>query len=112
MRRACSVRRCAGRATRGSCCSNRWASSPRRPADAAQLYADAGLPFEAAECYLELGDTGKALDNLCRVQKDDGRYRTAAARAVRLATNLNVLDFRLEHFLGHYVKSGPQDADE
>ena len=90
----------------------RMAHKLQRPADAAQFYADAGLPFEAAECYLELGDTGKALDNLCRVQKDDARYRTAAARAVRMATNLNVLDFRLEHFLGAYVKSGPQDTDE
>jgi serine/threonine-protein kinase len=83
-----------------------------QPAQAAQLYADAGMPFESAEAYLAAGDTGKALENLSRVPRDDKRYRTAAARAVRLATNLGTLDFRLENFLGAYIKSGPQDADE
>jgi serine/threonine-protein kinase len=79
---------------------------------AAQLYADAGMPFEAAHCYLDLGDTGKAIDNLTRVPRDDARYRTAAMQAVRLATNLNVLDFRIEHFLNAFVKNGPQNGDE
>jgi len=83
-----------------------------RKADAAQLYADAGAPFEAAQAYLELGDTGKALENLCRVPAEDAQYRVAAAIAVRLATNLNVLDFRFEHFVGPYVRSGPRDAAE
>ena len=83
-----------------------------RAADAAQLHADAGEPFEASQAYLELGDTGKALDNLCRVPAEDPQYRVAAAIAVRLATNLNVLDFRFEHFIGPYVRSGPRDAPE
>jgi serine/threonine-protein kinase len=90
----------------------RMAKALRQPGEAAQLYADAGMPFEAAHCYLEHGDTGKALDSLTRVQRDDARYRTAAAQAVRLATNLNALDFRLENFLGAFVKSGPQGEDE
>ncbi|HUJ24776.1 MAG TPA: protein kinase [Myxococcales bacterium] len=90
----------------------RVAASLGRHDDAAQLHADAGQPFEAAEAYLAAGDTGKALENLCRVQRDDERYRTAAAQAVRLATNLGVLDFRLENFLGVLVQSGPRDADE
>src|SRR5260370_25112349 len=98
------LRRCAGGAgvagTRGG------------DADGAEFYADAGMPAEAAAAYLSAGDTGKALDNLTRVQREDPRYRTAAAQAVRLATNLGVLDFRLEQFLGAYVKSGPQDATE
>ena len=83
-----------------------------KPGEAAQLYADAGMPFEAAHCYLELGDTGKALDNLARVPRDDARYRTAAAQAVRIATNLNSIDFNLEHFLTSFVKSGPQGDAE
>ncbi len=90
----------------------RVAGTLGRDADAAQFYADAGMPAEAAAAYLSAGDTGKALDNLTRVQREDPRYRTAAAQAVRLATNLGVLDFRLEQFLGAYVKSGPQDATE
>ncbi len=90
----------------------RVAKALGRGADAAQLAADAGLPFEAAQAYLDLGDTGKALDNLCRVPGDDPQYRVAAAIAVRLATNLNVLDFRFENFIGAYVRSGPRDAAE
>ena len=84
----------------------------RQPGQAAQLYAEAGMPFEAAHCYLELGDTGKALDNLARVPRDDERYRTAAAQAVRIATNLNSIDFNLEHFLTSFVKAGPQGDEE
>src|SRR5437763_3940368 len=90
----------------------RMAKALGRKADAAQLYADAGAPFEAAQAYLELGDTGKALENLCRVPAEDAQYRVAAAIAVRLATNLNVLDFRFEHFVGPYVRTGPRDAAE
>jgi tetratricopeptide (TPR) repeat protein len=90
----------------------RVASALGRKADAAQLYAEAGAAFEAAQTYLQLGDTGKALENLSRVPADDPKYRVATAIAVRLATNLNVLDFRFEHFVGPYVRSGPRDAAE
>jgi len=90
----------------------RVAKALGRTADAAQLYADAGAPFEAAQAYLEAGDTGKALENLCRVPDADPQYRVAAAMAVRVATNLNVLDFRFEHFVGPYVRSGPRNAAE
>jgi eukaryotic-like serine/threonine-protein kinase len=92
--------------------AGRVAKALGRKADAAQLYADAGAPLDAAQAYLELGDTGKALDNFCRVPADDAQYRLAAAMAARLATNLNVLDFRFEHFVGAYVGSGPRDAAE
>ncbi len=92
--------------------AGRCAKALRRTADAAQLYADAGLPFEAAQAYLELGDTGKALENLCRVPAEDAQYRVAAAMAVRMAANLNVLDFRFENFVGAYVRSGPKNPAE
>jgi len=92
--------------------AGRCAKALGRTADAAQLYADAGLPFEAAQAYLELGDTGKALENLCRVPAEDAQYRVAAAMAVRMATNLNVLDFRFENFVGAYVRSGPKNPAE
>jgi tetratricopeptide (TPR) repeat protein len=92
--------------------AGRLAQQLGQGAEAAQLYADAGMLFESAEAYLAAGDTGKALENLTRVPRDDPRYRAAAVLAVRLATNLGVLDFRLEHFLGSYVKSGPRDAQE
>jgi eukaryotic-like serine/threonine-protein kinase len=90
----------------------RVAKAMGRVGDAAQLFADAGAPFEAGQAYLEAGDTGKALENLCRVPAEDVQYRMAAAMAVRLATNLNVLDFRFEHFIGSYVRSGPANPAE
>ena len=92
--------------------AGRLAKALGRTANAAEFYADAGVPFEAAQAYLELGDTGKALDNFCRVPADDAQYRVAAAMAVRLATNLNLLDFRFEHFVGAYVRSGPRNDAE
>ena len=92
--------------------AGRIAMALGRKADGAQLYAEAGMPFEAAQAYLDLGDTGKALENFCRVPPDHAQYRVAAAIAVRLATNLNVLDFRFENFVGAFVRSGPRDAAE
>src|SRR6202011_660899 len=90
----------------------RVAKALGRTADAAQLYADAGVPFAAAQGYLELGDTGTAPETLGRVPDGDPQYRVAAAMAVRVATNLNVLDFRFEHFVGPYVRSGPRNTAE
>jgi len=92
--------------------AGRMAQQLGQSAQAAQLYADAGMPYESAEAYLAAGDTGKALENLARVQRDDPRYRAAAVMAVRLASNLGALDFRFEHFLGPFVKSGPREAQE
>ncbi len=81
--------------------------------DAANMYAEAGMPYEAAMCYLEVGDTGKSLENLIRVPRSNKqRYRKAAAQAVSLACELNVLSFRLEHFLTEFIASGPVDARE
>ena len=81
--------------------------------DAAQLYADAGQPYEAASCYARAGDSGKQLDNLIRVPKADPRYREAAGAAVRLATGIRSgLTFQLEHFLGAFAKTAPAGDDE
>ena len=90
----------------------RLATALGRTADAAQLHADAGQPFQAAQRYLEAGDTGKALDNLIRVPRDDANYRAAAIEAVRLSSALNVLSFQMEHFLGSFLKPGPQGPAE
>jgi serine/threonine-protein kinase len=84
-----------------------------RVSDAANMYAEAGMPYDAAMCYLEIGDTGKSLDNLIRVPRSNKqRYRKAAAHAVSLACELNVLSFRLEHFLTEFIASGPVDTRE
>ena len=55
--------------------AGRLAKALGRTANAAEFYADAGLPFEAAQAYLELGDTGKALENFCRVPAAPAAFR-------------------------------------
>jgi tetratricopeptide (TPR) repeat protein len=81
--------------------------------DAAQLYADAGQPFEAAASYGQTGDTGKELENLVRVPRSDPRYREAAGRAIRLALELNAgVSFQLEHFLGSFAGEQPESAGD
>lgn len=83
-----------------------------RVSEAAQLYSDAGQPFEAAACHLEIADGARALECLVRVPRDDARYRRAAVQAVRIASDMNALDFQLEHFLTKLVTTGPQDQVE
>jgi serine/threonine-protein kinase len=77
--------------------------------DAAQLFEDAGMPFEAAACFAEGGETGRCLEAVVRVPREHPKYRTAAAQAIRLGADLNVLDFKLDQFLGPYVAEGPKD---
>ncbi|MDD5308606.1 MAG: protein kinase [Deltaproteobacteria bacterium] len=79
----------------------------RRFAEAANMFAEGGLPYEAGLCYLEAGDTGKGLDNLVRVPRNDRRYREAADKVVRVAATLKLLDFQIEHFLTKYISMGP-----
>ncbi len=83
-----------------------------RPAEAAQMYAEAGMPFEAGNCYLKVGDTGKCLDNLVRVPKVDPRYRSAALLAIKVASRLRLLDFKMEHFLAGFVETRPMGDEE
>lgn len=79
---------------------------------AAKYYIDAGMPFEAAQCYIKVGETGKALDTICRVPTSDQRYKVAATTAIGLAVDLGVLDFGLEQFVGDYIDSDlSTDAD-
>jgi len=79
---------------------------------AANYYLDAGMPFEAAVCYHNLGDVGRCLDTLIRVPRDDARYRQAAVQAIGMASDLSTLDFRLEQFLTRYLDEGPRDAND
>ncbi|MBK8481283.1 MAG: serine/threonine protein kinase [Proteobacteria bacterium] len=83
-----------------------------KPAAAAQLYVEGNLPYEAAFCYLEAGDTGKGMENLVRVPRGDARYRQAARLAVQVATQLKLLNFQLEYFLSDFVRQGPEDEKE
>jgi eukaryotic-like serine/threonine-protein kinase len=83
-----------------------------RPVEAAQMFVDATMPFEAAVCFSEASDPRQALQWLSRVPRDDERYRKASIHAIRLATELNEIDFQLDQFLTRFVGTGPQDARE
>jgi hypothetical protein len=87
----------------------RMAYKLKRFGDAARLFEDAGMAFEAAACFSEAGDHPRCLDAVVRVPREHPKYRLAAAQAIRLAADLNVLDFKLDHFVGPFVADGPKD---
>jgi tetratricopeptide (TPR) repeat protein len=90
----------------------RMARKLGRVGEAAGLYAEAGQPFDAGMAYLEAGDTGKAMDNLTRVPRNDPRYRQACMEVIKLSIQLNVASFQSEHLLTQFVASGPEDGRE
>ncbi len=79
---------------------------------AAHLYLGGAMPFEAAGCYFEAGDSGKCLDALVHVPREDPRYRDACVQAVRIASELGVLDFALDQFLAPFARSNPRGDAE
>jgi len=95
-----------------------WASAGRmaialgRPRDAADLFANAGLAWEAAASWHRAGDIAKSLESLVRVPRDHARYRNACVRAIRMAGQLGALDFHLEVFLQQFLSDAPQDEAE
>ncbi len=92
--------------------AGRLALKLNRIGEAANLFATGGMPYEAAECYGRAGDTGKVLENLVRVPRDDPRYRVAATRAAKLAAELNVLDLAFESFVSKFLSTGPGSIEE
>ena len=86
----------------------------KRFADAAQLFEDAGMAFEAAACFAEAGDKKRCLDAVLRVPRDHPKYRIAAAQAIRAASDLSALDFKLDQLLrpAPFVADGPKDERE
>lgn len=90
----------------------RLAAGTGKLTQAAELYVEAGMAYEGAACYAQIGATGQCLDALQRVPRDHARYRDACVQAIRLATKLSSLDFELEHFLTQFVSTGPQRETE
>jgi serine/threonine-protein kinase len=83
-----------------------------RFAEAAQLYENAAKHYEAAVCYSKSGDTGRCLDCLVRVGSDHPQYRMSCVQAIKVSADLNVLDFKLDHFLTQFLRDAPRDARE
>lgn len=80
--------------------------------EAAKVYAEGGRAFEAAHCYFEIGDTGKALENYVRVPRDHKHYRYAALQVVSMAAHLGQMTFQYDNFLSEFIRTAPQDANE
>ncbi|HLA76469.1 MAG TPA: hypothetical protein VJU18_02695 [Vicinamibacteria bacterium] len=80
--------------------------------EAAELFGRAALHYDAAQAHLRSGDRSRALDAFLRVLPAERRYREACRRAVVLATDLSVLTIVLDHFLAHFIKTGPLEAEE
>ncbi|MBX3227177.1 MAG: protein kinase [Labilithrix sp.] len=83
-----------------------------RVEEAGRIYEEAAMPFDAARCWLALGDPARTLDALLRVPREHADYRKACVQALRIALDLNVLDFRVDQFLSRFVKDGPQADGE
>jgi len=81
-------------------------------AQSGELYITAGLPLEAAQAFAQAGDRVRCLDALLRVPRDDARYRMAAVNAIRVASELETLDFHIENFLSKFVATAPSDDRE
>jgi serine/threonine-protein kinase len=81
-------------------------------AQAAQLFDEAAMPFEAAACFAESGDKRRCLDCALRVPREHPKYRVAAAQAIRVATELDALDYKLDQFVAPFVSDGPKDERE
>ncbi len=84
----------------------------KRFVDAAQLFEEAKMPFEAAACFAEGGETGRCLEAVVRVPREHPKYRTAAAQAIRLSSDLNAIHEKLDSFLAPFVADGPKDERE
>ncbi len=83
-----------------------------RYADAARHHADAGMPYEAALCLHRAGDLGNAMGWCLRVARDHAGYRRASQLALRIAWDGGPFDLAVDHWLGRYLASPPQDAQD
>jgi tetratricopeptide (TPR) repeat protein len=92
--------------------AGRVAYKLKRFAVAAAHFEDAGMVFEAAACFAEAGEKRRCLDAVLRVPRDHPKYRIAAAQAIRVASELDPLDRKLDPFVAPFVEGGPKDDRE
>jgi serine/threonine-protein kinase len=83
-----------------------------RLAEAADLHDDAGQPFEAALCRLEVRDPERAWRHLMQVRPSEPEYRQACMLGVTVAGQLDRVDVESEQFLAEFIRTGPQDEEE
>lgn len=79
---------------------------------AAELFEQGGLFYEAAVCFHDLGDARRCLSSLLRVPKEHARYRGSCVKAISIALSFGELGFELDQLVGRFVSTGPQSQDE
>jgi tetratricopeptide (TPR) repeat protein len=79
---------------------------------AAGYYAEAAMPFEAAECYLQCRNRERALASLWLVTPTHPRYRRACLEAIRICADRSQLSFDLEHLVTPFVNTDPASDEE
>ncbi len=80
--------------------------------DAARHYLEAAMHVEAAACFHRAHDAARCLDALLRTPKDGPSYRRASQLALRVASERDVLDLSLDHFVARFLSSAPRDEHE
>jgi len=79
---------------------------------AATFYLEAGMPFEAADCYFRIRDRDRGFVQLLLVPSSHAHYREACAKAIAIAVDRSQLTFELEQMLGPFLSLGPVDDAE
>jgi serine/threonine-protein kinase len=92
--------------------AGRLARSLGKIEQAADLFEQGGLFYEAAVCFHDLNDARRCLSSLLRVPKEHARYRGACAKAISIALSFGELGFELDQLVGRFVSTGPQSPDE
>lgn len=78
----------------------------------AELFGKAGKNYESGLCYSEIGDSGAAIDRFTRVSRSSDHYTDAAIEAIRLASEIEFLNFQLENFVTRFLKEPPRNEHE
>jgi eukaryotic-like serine/threonine-protein kinase len=79
---------------------------------AAGFFTEAGMPFEAADCYFRARDRERGFQSLLTVPPKHPHYREACRKAVAIAADRSQLSFELEDFLAKFLATGPVDDSE
>ena len=90
----------------------RAAYKQKRFAEAAKLFDEAGMAFEAAACFAEAGELPRCLETVVRVPREHPKYRIAAGQAIRLASDLRTVPAKLDEFLAPFLTTAPKDERE
>jgi tetratricopeptide (TPR) repeat protein len=92
--------------------AGRLARSLGKLEQAAELFEQGGLFYEAAVCFHDLNDARRCLSALLRVPKEHARYRGSCVKAISIALQFGELGFELDQLVARFVSAGPQNPEE